>query len=156
VTLSAIQTQCLTLIGTVLAQRPAFAWIKPSFIMATIQIESSFRPTVVNAAQRQDGLCQVIPSTVALVEQKYNLGNLPPQTDPATSILCGMCYWDFVARELIAGWKVAAIPVSAVVEGYNEGEAAAEKGIMVPKYWADWIAAWPMYTPYDPAPIVSP
>ena len=147
-TLTTYRAQVLTIVRTVLASRLTFAWIRPSWVMATIEVESSFQPLAVNTAGRLDGLMQVIPTTVTQVQQAYSLGALLPQTDPHTSITCGSCVLDWTARKLIADWTAAGdlqpgegIPVSAVIEGYNEGEAAAEKGIMVPKYWGDWDAA---------------
>lgn len=117
--------------------------------MASIQIESSFQPLVVNATGRQDGLMQVIPPTVARMQAAYNLGPLPAQTDPATSILCGVCYLDWTARRLVAAWGVPSIPLSAIIEGYNEGEAAAQKGLMVPQYWKDWSDAQAIFAADD-------
>lgn len=145
-TLATYPAQVLTIVRSTIASRPAFAWLMPSWVMASIQVESSFQPLVVNAAGRQDGLMQVIPSTVMQMELVYNLGTLPPQTDPATSILCGVCYLDWCARKLVADWKVTSVPLSAIIEGYNEGEAAAEKGLMVPQYWADWSDAQAVFS----------
>lgn len=137
---SAYQIQVLAIIKATLASRSSWAYIKPSWIMAHIQVESGFQPLVVNGDGRQDGLMQVIPSTVEQMQVQYTLGQLPPQTDPATSILCGICYWDWAARYLFAAWKEPP-PLSAVVMAYNEGAAAAAEGRMVPAYWDDWIAA---------------
>lgn len=151
-TLSTYPAQILPIVRSTIASRPAFAWLMPSWIMATIQIESSFQPLVVNATGRQDGLMQVIPPTVVQMQTAYNLGTLLPQTDPATSILCGVCYLDWTARKLVADWGAPSIPLSAIIEGYNEGEAAAEKGLMVPQYWADWVNAQAVFASDDASP----
>lgn len=148
-TLSTYPAQILPIVRSTIASRPGFRWLMPSWIMASIQVESSFQPLVVNATGRQDGLMQVIPSTVTQMQTAYALGPLPPQTDPATSILCGVCYLDWTARRLISAWGIPSIPLSAVIEGYNEGEAAAEKGLMVPQYWADWIDAQAVFASDD-------
>lgn len=153
--LTTYPAQVLPIVRTILASRSVFAWIKPSWIMAFIEVESSFQPLVVNATGRQDGLMQVIPSTVALMQKAYNLGSLPPQTDPETSILCGTCYVDYAARQLVLAWNSPSIPLSAIVESYNEGEAAAEKGLMVPRYWAEWNAAQKLFASDDAAPSAN-
>jgi soluble lytic murein transglycosylase-like protein len=140
--------QVLPLVRSTIASRPQFAWIKPSWIMAFIQIESSFQPLVVNNTGRMDGLMQVIPGTAAQMQRIYGLGTLLPQTDPTTSVLCGTCYVDYAARQLVAAWG-APIPLSAAVESYNEGYGAAEKGQQVPRYWANWSAAQILFSSDD-------
>ncbi len=147
--LSPFQAQCLGWINGIIASRPGFAWFKPSWIMATIRIESGWDPLAVNAVKRQDGLMQVIPSTVAEMVAQYQLGAIRPQTDPQTSIETGMCFLDYGARQLEQKWMVHSIPLSADIEAYNEGIAAAAAGKMVTAYWLKWSFAQQGYNYVD-------
>jgi len=151
--LSSFQIQCLEWINGIIHSNsmPNFAWLKPSWVMASIRIESGWNPTVVNATGREDGLMQVIPGTVSQMAAQYGLGSLLPQTDPQTSILCGMCYLDYGARYLTQKWMVHSIPLSADIEAYNEGVAAAAAGKMVPTYWMKWAFAQQGYNYVDMA-----
>jgi soluble lytic murein transglycosylase-like protein len=138
--LTTYQTQCLGWINEVLTAYPSFAWLDPSYVMASIRIESGFDPTVVNATGRQDGLMQVIPSTAA------QMGETGPQTDPLTSIRTGMKYLDFCMRDIISKWNaeygnITSVALSAVIEAYNEGQAAVEAGKRDDAYWTKWAAA---------------
>ncbi len=151
--LSPFQMECLGWINGIIAARSGFAWFKPSWVMATIRIESGWNPLVVNEPGRQDGLMQVIPSTVAEMVARYQLGAIRPQTDPQTSIETGMCFLDFGARELERKWMVHSIPLSADIEAYNEGIAAAAAGRMVTPYWLKWAFAQQGYAYLDGVPL---
>jgi soluble lytic murein transglycosylase-like protein len=123
--------------------------------MATIWVESGFSPTVVNAAGRRDGLMQVIPQTVTSMLMLYGLDVTQPQTDAYTSILTGVCYMDYTIKYLEKRWGVNSVPLSAVIEGYNEGAGAAAQGKMVPAYWYDWAAAQQTFAFVDTIPTVT-
>ena len=96
------QMQYIDLMRGIIASRPSLAWILPSYICAEVTIESGWRPDVVNATGRKDGLMQVIPGTVKEVEQAYAVKMPGPQTDPYSSLLAGTLYFDRCARKILA------------------------------------------------------
>jgi soluble lytic murein transglycosylase-like protein len=155
--LTPIQMQCLPLIQQAIGFKGWYkpAWMKPSWIMATIRIESGWVPTVVNGTGREDGLMQVIPGTAMAMNSQYKLGLTLPQTDPWTSILSGVAYYDATVRYLLKAWNAAEIPLSAVIEGYNEGYGTVASGKMVSNYWLKWAAAQQGYAFVDTAALIA-
>ena len=93
-----------------------------------MDIESGYRPLVVNATGRQDGLMQVIPPTAAAMASLYGISTELGQTDPMTSILCGIAYLDDSARSIIKFRNVLSLSVWDLMVAYNEGFGAVEQG----------------------------
>jgi soluble lytic murein transglycosylase-like protein len=125
--LSSSQRKYLTMVMQVLNLHPKWVYIDPAWIMAIMNNESGYNPTVVNATGRQDGLMQVIPSTAQQMSSVYGIPS-SPQTDPMTSILCGTAYLDYSARQITQFRKTPSLPLWDLVQAYNEGLGAVEQG----------------------------
>jgi len=144
----------LALIRQVIASRNTLVWVKPSWIMAEVAIESGFDPLVVNATGRQDGLLQVIPGTVAEVVHDYALGSVEPQTDPQTSLEVGTLYFNTCARKIIAARGTRSLYLEEVAEAYNQGWAGFLAGKRNQRYGLKMIAQQALWAFVDnPSPV---
>jgi soluble lytic murein transglycosylase-like protein len=152
--LTPIQKECLGFIQQILGSSVHLSWIRPSWIMALIRIESGWQPLVVNATGRQDGLMQVIPATASSMEMQYRLPSDLPQTDVFTSINTGTHYVDYCGRYLLRAFGTPTIPLGAVIESYNEGPGAVLAGRMVSNYYLKWAAAQQSYAFVDMASLM--
>jgi soluble lytic murein transglycosylase-like protein len=132
--LSSSARACLVIVDQVLAARPEWSYLDPSWVMTIIDIESGYRPLAgPNSANRFDGLMQVIPSTAAYMAQLYGIP-AGPQTDPTTSIQSGIGYMDASARDIIAKRGVKSLDLWELAQAYNEGYGAIEAGRLDPAY----------------------
>jgi soluble lytic murein transglycosylase-like protein len=131
------------MVNQALAAHPKWAYLDPAWIMAIMDIESGYRPLVMNAAGRQDGLMQVIPSTAAAMAALYGI-SAGPQTDPMTSILSGTAYLDDSARSIIKSRGAVSLPLWDLAQAYNEGFGAVEAGRTAPAYLAKFQAELPI------------
>ena len=131
--LSSAQRTYLGMVDQALAAHPKWGYLDPAWIMTIMNNESGYQPLVVNATGRQDGLMQVIPTTAAEMAAKYGIP-AGPQTDPMTSILCGIAYLDTSARDIIAKRNAVSLPLWDLAQAYNEGFGAVEAGKLDPAY----------------------
>ena len=131
--LSSAQRTYLTMTLQVLAARPKWSYLEPAWIMSIMDIESGYRPLVVNGTGRQDGLMQVIPPTAQAMAALYGIP-AGPQTDPMTSILSGTAYLDDSARSIIKQRGATSLPLWDLAQAYNEGFGAVEAGRLDPAY----------------------
>jgi soluble lytic murein transglycosylase-like protein len=141
--LSSAQRMYLAMVNQVLATHPKWSYLDPAWIMAIMYLESGYRPLVINATGRQDGLMQVIPSTAQDMASLYRIP-AAPQTDPMTSILCGTAYLDDSARSIIKERNALSLPLWDLAQAYNEGFGAVEIGRLDPAYLAKFQAALPI------------
>jgi soluble lytic murein transglycosylase-like protein len=118
--LSSAQRTYLTMVRQALAAHPKWAYLDPAWIMTIMDLESGYRPLVVNATGRQDGLMQVIPSTAAQMSSIYGIP-AGPQTDPMTSILSGTATLDDYARGYIKAWNTVSLELWTLAKSYNGG-----------------------------------
>jgi soluble lytic murein transglycosylase-like protein len=126
-----------------LAAHPKWTYLDPAWILAIMDIESGYRPLVVNPTGRQDGLMQVIPPTAAQMASVYGIP-AGPQTDPMTSILSGTAYLDYSARDIIKKRNAASLPLWDLAQAYNEGMGALEAGKLDPIYLARFEVELPI------------
>jgi soluble lytic murein transglycosylase-like protein len=132
--LSSSARACLVIVNQVLAARPKWSYLDPSWILTIIDIESGYRPLAgPNSANRFDGLMQVIPTTALQMSMKYGIP-VGPQTDPTTSVTSGTAYLDASARDIIAKRGAKSVDLWEVAQAYNEGFAAIEAGKLDPAY----------------------
>jgi soluble lytic murein transglycosylase-like protein len=131
------------MVNQALAVHPKWSYLDPAWVMTIMDIESGYRPLVVNATGRQDGLMQVIPSTAAAMAALYGI-SAGPQTDPMTSILSGIAYMDDSARSIIKSRGAVSLPLWDLAQAYNEGFGAVEAGRLAPAYLAKFQAALPI------------
>jgi soluble lytic murein transglycosylase-like protein len=134
------QSQYIALMRGIIASRRSLNWILPSYICAEVTIESGWDPVVVNATGRRDGLMQVIPSTVREVEQAYGV-MIGAQTDPYSSFLAGILYFDRCARKILAARGVRTLYLYEVAESYNLGYGGFLKGARNDRYGLKMLAA---------------
>ncbi len=135
----------IALIKKAIASRPGFAWILPSYICAEVSIESGWDPSVVSGSSI--GLMQVEPGTVADVAAAYSLTGLGPQTDPYSSLLTGICYFDLCARKIIAARGAKSLYLTEVAEAYNAGYGGFLAGNGNPRYGAKMLAQQIIWAP---------
>lgn len=132
--MTALQRSALGIIKDILHNHGAFqgGWLKPSYVMAHIEIESSWHPVVHSAdGLGSVGLMQVLPSTASGVGMAGK-----DQSDPATSILTGMLYIAECHRLL------APRPYDPfIVIAYNAGPMRAMRGFSDPLYLTAWRGA---------------
>ena len=141
--LSSSQRTYLGMINQALAVHPRWGYLDPAWIMTIMDIESGYRPLVVNATGRQDGLMQVIPTTAQEMSSLYGIP-AGPQTDPMTSILFGTAYLDDSARSIIKFRSAVSLPLWDLAVAYNEGFEAVEQGRLDPAYLAKFQAELPV------------
>lgn len=141
--LTAAQTTDLALIRKIFGENPHLAYIDEVWVMAHCRVESGFNAAAVGGSGSL-GLLQVIPSTA------LQMGEAGSQLDPETSLRTGIKYMDFCARDIIRVWSakyggnINSVARSAVVEAFNEGQAAVEAGKRDDIYWYKVYAAWMM------------
>jgi soluble lytic murein transglycosylase-like protein len=143
--LSTSQKTYWTMTKQVLVTHPKWAYLDPAWILTIMSVESGFNPTVVNATGRQDGLMQVIPGTAQDMAKAYGIPAIP-QTDPMTSILCGIAYLDYSARDIIRARNTTNLPLWDLFQAYNEGFSAVEAGKLDSKYLVKCQATLPLIT----------
>lgn len=139
--LNSAQTSVLALIDKIFVELPHLAYVDRVWTMAIVRVESGF-----NAAAVGDhgslGLAQVLPSTAR------DMGETGSQLDPEISLRTCVKYQDFCTRDIIRVWNakyggnINSVARSAVVEAYNEGQAAVEAGKRDDVYWYKVYAAW--------------
>jgi soluble lytic murein transglycosylase-like protein len=144
------QSQFIDMMKGIIASRPSLAWILPSYICAEVTIESGWRPDAINATGRQDGLMQVIPGTVREVEKAYGMTMPGPQTDPYSSLLAGILYFDRCARKLAAARGARVLYLYEVAQSYNLGYGGFLKGQRNERYGDKMLAAWMKWSFVDP------
>lgn len=139
------QQQCLDIIKRLNAAEFS-DWFNPSEIMATIQVESTFRPRAIRhepSGVTSYGLMQVLDSTAA----GLGLHGLADQMfDPEIGIRYGMrahkANWVYLERRLhrepdYEEWSAA----------YNEGAGNVLKGHKDVAYTSVWIKAQEFWAP---------
>jgi soluble lytic murein transglycosylase-like protein len=131
------------MVNQALAAHPKWSYLDPAWIMTIMDIESGYRPLVVNSTGRQDGLMQVIPSTAQDMAAVYGIP-VGPQTDPMTSILSGTAYLDDSARDIIKKRSAVSLPLWDLAQAYNEGFGAVEAGRLDLAYLTKFQAELPI------------
>jgi soluble lytic murein transglycosylase-like protein len=145
------QAQYIGLMKEIISNgHPSLAWILPSYICAEVTIESGWRADVINATGRQDGLMQVIPGTVREVEKAYGMKMPGPQTDPYSSLLAGILYFDRCARKLAAARGARVLYLYEVAQSYNLGYGGFLMGQRNERYGDKMLAAWMKWSFVDP------
>jgi hypothetical protein len=141
VTPTPAQYSFLTLIRQIITSRGVLAWIKPSYIMAEVAIESdNWDPNSKNPTTSSWGLMQVQVGTVAEVVRDYALGSIGPQTDPLTSLETGTLYFNTCARKIIAARGARSLYLEEIAEAYQQGWAGFLAGKRNPRYGLKMIA----------------
>lgn len=139
--LTPAQTSVLVLIRKIFAQFPHLIYVDEVWVMAHVRAESGFDAAAVGD-HGSLGLMQVLPSTA------HDMGETGSQLDPEISLRTGIKYLDFCTRDIIRVWNakyggnINSVARSAVVEAYNEGQAAVEAGKRDDVYWYKVYAAW--------------
>jgi hypothetical protein len=133
---------------------PTF-WLPISYVMAHVEIESGFDPTIEAsdfATTGSVGLMQVEASTAAQTIGQFPAAKLTlPQTDPYTSIATGMLYlWQ--CREYLLPIFGAPLLYSHVAMAYNEGPGNAGNGVADDSYYFKWLSAQQRFAFLDAAP----
>jgi soluble lytic murein transglycosylase-like protein len=143
--LSPAYTTDLALIRQIFSELPNLAYIGETWVLAHDRVESGGDAGAVGGSGSL-GLLQVIPTTA---EQ---MGETGSQLDAKTSLRTGIKYMDFCARDIIAKWNakyggnINSVARSAVVEAFNEGQAAVEAGKRDDAYWDKVYAAWMIFS----------
>ena len=152
--LTPIQFQCLTWIKQIIKERDLL-WLKPSYVMAHVRIESGWDPTIKAsdyATTGSIGLMQVTAATAADMAQKYKLGTLD-QTSPYDSLLTGAMVLADYRVYLMQKWGFrTSILYRPVCVAYNEGPGNVLKGQPDTAYWLKWNASQHGYSFVDGAP----
>lgn len=140
-----LQQQCLSIIRVQIADdfRYEGGWLKPSYVMAHIEIESTWNPTVKAADYATTGsigLMQVTRATAIAV----GMGPGHDQTTPANSIIAGMR--DIaINHHALAQHYGADSPNAAYdpccVAAYNEGIGNVFHGYQDEAYVDKWRTA---------------
>lgn len=141
--LSSAQRTYLGMVMQALAAHPKWGYLNPAWILTIMGMESGYRPLVVNATGRKDGLMQVIPPTAASMASLYGIP-AGPQTDEMISILSGTAYLDDSARSIIKARNAVTLPLWDLAQAYNEGFGAVEAGRLDSAYLAKFQAALPI------------
>lgn len=129
--LSPFQQECLTTIERELKANPAYAaWMRPSYIMALIQEESSWNKDIASAdGLGSIGLMQPLPATVA--EAKAAGVQAGSMHDPVSNIRVGLfCFQqkhNFL-KDRVPSHLGRPMTLEDVVAAYNEGEGNVIKG----------------------------
>ena len=100
--------------------------IHPSWILAVIMAESSFRPTAQSHAGAQ-GLMQLMPTTAAWVAELMQYENFDPQMtwQPATNIALGSFYLNRLKAEFNGNLQTA-------LAAYNAGQGNVARWLSDP------------------------
>jgi soluble lytic murein transglycosylase-like protein len=139
--LSSAQRTYLGMVNQALAAHPRWAYLDPAWVMTFGMLESGFRPLVVNATGRQDGIMQVIPSTAAQMASIYGIP-AGPQTDPMTSFLSGIATLDDYARGYIKAWNAVALDLWTLAKSYNGGLSNLLPGATPSDAWLAAVAKY--------------
>lgn len=148
------QQECLDIIDRLNAAHFG-DWFFRSTMMATIQVESAFRPRATRFEPRLNeasyGLCQVLESTA----RSLGLVGDPHQMfDPEVSILYGMKVhrqdYDVLERRFgrAPSWE-------EFCDAYNRGARGSHLGDEDHAYVALWMDARTLWMPFD-KPILAP
>jgi soluble lytic murein transglycosylase-like protein len=108
--------------------------LKPSYVMAHIEVECSWRPRESTDGLGSYGPMQVLPATARL------MGVPGDQRDDANSILAGM-RWLSACHGILKHWYGHEPPYRDVCMAYNEGPGNVEKGRTVENYYRAWLHA---------------
>ncbi len=131
----------LGMIRQIIVSWNALAWVKPSYIMAEVAIESdNWDPNSKNPGSSSLGLMQVQVGTVAEVVREYALGTIRPQTDPLTSLEVGTLYFNTCARKIIAKRHTTSLYLAEVAQAYNRGWAGFLAGERNERYALKMLA----------------
>jgi soluble lytic murein transglycosylase-like protein len=138
---------------------PTF-WLPVSYVMAHVEIESGFNPTIKAsdyASTGSVGLMQVEAATAAQTIKQFPKGfpQAPTsQTDPYTSLCTGMLYLE-VCRNYLLPIFGAPLEYQHIAMAYNEGPGNAGAGVADPAYYYKWLSAQQRFAFLDmPAPTV--
>jgi soluble lytic murein transglycosylase-like protein len=126
---------------------PTF-WLPISYVMAHVQIESGFDPTIKAsdfATTGSVGLMQVTVATAGDIHIRYpQLG--VDQTDPYTSIAYGMIDLHDCKQYLR---YMANLPYMLICMAYNVGEGAVSRGVRDWPYYYKWLSCQPAWAFLD-------
>lgn len=127
-------------------------WCRPSYVFASIRIESGWNPTIASSdGLGSIGLMQVLPSTVQqMIDEGYIDQSQQDQAVPQNSIAAGVAYLVWIRRFLMNAWGFHdTILMHPIIEAYNEGVGNVLKGIRDQRYWYKWSAAQAGYAFID-------
>lgn len=136
---------------------PTF-WLPISYVMAHVQIESGFDPSVYAsdyATTGSVGLMQVARATAADVYKAWPraFGSTPDQKDPLTSLTTGMLYLRTCYDYLLPIFQ-APLAYKHVCMAYNEGPGNAGRGVADLGYYYKWRSAQQAFAYLDEEPTV--
>lgn len=143
------------------------AWLPISYVMAHVEIESGFNPTIPAADYAVTGSVGLMqPETVTATEtlQRYatsiGISGLPiksDMTDPLSNLTVGMLYlWTCRQYLLPIFGSPPPLLYSHIAMAYNEGPGAAGRGEADDAYYYRWLSAQQRFAFLDaPAPTVA-